>query len=266
MSTSSLLDNNSTNEFKPNMSLINQICSTNEILSGNIYHLFLKYLYFNLRDNQLNLSSSMNNSSMNTSTQMGPGSSVTLVWRQFKGRLYTRLHDKRIAELDLNGLVNVSHLFFVLIKCFGSCASSSSSSSSINMNQLKYEQLENFYRILNVFIRAKNLHKIDSILALSSTSVQSNASISLNSIIQAKINTIKIICNLKFVALRLWFDANDSSCLKDANEDLTNEDVDSLMKQEFIDWLNVFLADAVNYSNNKSTDPKDHKDLNQISR
>lgn len=38
------------------------------------------------------------------------------LWRLFKGRLYTRLHDKRIQELNLNAIINVSFLFLILIK------------------------------------------------------------------------------------------------------------------------------------------------------
>lgn len=38
------------------------------------------------------------------------------LWRLFKGRLYTRLHDKRIQELNLNAILNVSYLFLILIK------------------------------------------------------------------------------------------------------------------------------------------------------
>jgi hypothetical protein len=38
------------------------------------------------------------------------------LWRLFKGRLYTRLHDKRIHELNLNAIINVSYLFLILIK------------------------------------------------------------------------------------------------------------------------------------------------------
>jgi hypothetical protein len=38
------------------------------------------------------------------------------LWRLFKGRLYTRLHDKRIQELNLGAILNVSNLFLILIK------------------------------------------------------------------------------------------------------------------------------------------------------
>ena len=38
------------------------------------------------------------------------------LWRLFKGRLYTRLHDKRVQELNLNAIINVSYLFMILTK------------------------------------------------------------------------------------------------------------------------------------------------------
>jgi hypothetical protein len=38
-------------------------------------------------------------------------------FKLFRGRLYSRLHDKRVKELNLNGILNVSYLFIVLIKC-----------------------------------------------------------------------------------------------------------------------------------------------------
>jgi hypothetical protein len=103
----------------------------------NLYHLFLRYLYLNIKEsNQIN--PNVNNS-----------------WRAFKGRLYTRIHDKRISELDLNGLVNLAYLFYVLIKCF--------SFSNLTSTQLKYDQLENYFRILNVFIKSKNLTKVNKL-------------------------------------------------------------------------------------------------------
>ncbi len=37
-------------------------------------------------------------------------------WRLFKGRLYTRLHDKRISELNLNAIANLSVMFLSLIQ------------------------------------------------------------------------------------------------------------------------------------------------------
>lgn len=101
----------------------------------NLYHLFLKYLYLNIKE----------------SNQANP--SVNNSWRAFKGRLYTRIHDKRIAELDLTGLVNLAYLFYVLIKCF--------SFLNLTSTQLKYDQVENYFRILNVFIKSKNLNKVN---------------------------------------------------------------------------------------------------------
>ncbi len=37
-------------------------------------------------------------------------------WRLFKGRLYTRLHDKRISELNLNAVANLAIMFLLLIE------------------------------------------------------------------------------------------------------------------------------------------------------
>jgi hypothetical protein len=37
-------------------------------------------------------------------------------WRLFKGRLYTRLHDKRIGELNLNAVANLAIMFLSLIE------------------------------------------------------------------------------------------------------------------------------------------------------
>jgi hypothetical protein len=135
-----------TNEYKPIMQTLNQtICSLandltdlegqNKVQPSNIYHLFLKFLFLNLRENTFNSNSSFNSSNPSVS---GPNNSnnTNTVWRTFKGRLYTRLHDKRIAELDLNGFLNLAYLFFVIIKSF-------SNSSSMQTNQLKYEQVSN---------------------------------------------------------------------------------------------------------------------------
>ena len=118
-------------------SIENEICCAtfifNHTQSSNIYNLFLNYLYQNIKET--------------TTTNNG--------WRTFKGRLYTRLHDKRIADLDLNGIVNVAYLFNVLIKCF--------SLSNLTSSQLRLDQIENYFRILNVFVNSKNLLKVLSI-------------------------------------------------------------------------------------------------------
>lgn len=117
------------------------------------------------------------------------------VWRQFRGRLYSRLGDKRLSELDLNGLLNLSYLFLVVLRSF----TSSTSSSSL---QNKLDVLKNFYHLtLNAFGRVKNLHKIDHVLALSS-STAANSSISMTTAVQAKVNTVKAIATIKFIALR----------------------------------------------------------------
>jgi hypothetical protein len=121
-------------------SIENDICCAtfifNHTQSSNIYNLFLNYLYQNIKET--------NGTTTTTTTNN--------VWRTFKGRLYTRLHDKRIADLDLNGIVNVAYLFNVLIKCF--------SLSNLTSSQLRLDQIENYFRILNVFVNSKNLLKV----------------------------------------------------------------------------------------------------------
>lgn len=229
--------------------------SSDAQISNNIYHLFLKYLFLNLKDNRNTLnpahSSSTITSSLNTTLSSGSTTTTTsggslLVWRQFKGRLYTRLHDKRITELDVAGLINVCYLFFTLIKSF-----STSTSPSPNVSQLKFEQCENFYRILNVFARSKNLNKIDHVLSLSAAS-NAASSISMSSVAQAKINALKVISTMKFVALRLCFETTESLLINDDSnelENLNNEDLDSLIKLEFADSFNCWLDDALEIVN-----------------
>ncbi len=117
-------------------SIENDICCAtfifNHTQSSNIFNLFLNYVYQNIKETN--------------------GTTTNNAWRTFKGRLYTRLHDKRIADLDLNGIVNVAYLFNVLIKCF--------SLSNLTSSQLRLDQIENYFRILNVFVNSKNLLKV----------------------------------------------------------------------------------------------------------
>ena len=191
--------------------------------------MFLRFLYLNLKETKSN-------------------SSVS-VWRTFKGRLYTRLHDKRIAELDLTGFINLGYLYFVLIKCF-------SESTLLSDSQLKYEQLENFFRILNVFTKAKNLEKIENILSLSANQASNTGSTGNSS---AKLNAIKTILNTKFVALRFWFESND---LNNSN----NDELEVIfIKQEIPNTINNWLAESVtlfNYDNQ----PHNGAGSNQITR
>lgn len=121
---------------------ISGLTDLDENQTTNVYHFFLRYLYLNIKENNLPVSGN----------STGATSSINNAWRTFKGRLYTRLHDKRIADLDMNGIVNVAYLFYVLIKCFGF--------SSLTSSQLRLDQLENYFRILNVFLKSKNLSKV----------------------------------------------------------------------------------------------------------
>ena len=102
---------NTTNDFEQ---IVTSPDSTN-----NIYHLFLRYLYLNLRENTFHSNSSFNNSSGN---QSGPNTHNTntntnTVWRTFKGRLYTRKY-KLINKKSLNLIIVVifiayiNHVFF----------------------------------------------------------------------------------------------------------------------------------------------------------
>ena len=215
--------------------------------SLNIFHLFLKYLYLNLKE---------------SSTLVGANqTSSPAAWRTFKGRLYTRLHDKRIGELELNGLLNLAYMFFALIKSFDS--------SSFIIVQLKYEQVENYFRILNTFVKAKSLDKLDSILLLSSSSMSSaNLSISMSDKVLAKTNAIKAIINTKFTTLRLWFQTSESAEVQ-ANTLTSNEqEIKQIIQQEFHNLVNGWLMEANNIfkSNPSNASNQTFKNSNQISR
>jgi hypothetical protein len=202
--------------------------SYNQTNAINIFHLFLKYLYLNLEESARN-------------TENGAASSA---WRTFKGRMYTRLHDKRISELDLTGIINLAYLFFVLIKSFNS--------NSLVISQLRFEQLENFYRILGVFIKAKSLEKLDSILWLSSQHSVSDK-------IVAKTNALKSIMDAKFTAMRLWFQTSESS-KNEANTLAYNEaEIRQLIDQEFTNFINDWFVEALAIQKNSgcnSAEPK----------
>lgn len=210
----------------------NKICCLNDIDQDNqminLFHLFLRYFYQNIKENEQGVSNS---------------------WRTFKGRLYTRIHDKRIADLDLNGLVNLAYLFYALIKCFNFI--------SLNSSQLKLDQLENYLRILNVFIKSKNLSKLDSILVLSGSS--STSSSSANST-QSRTNALRTILNSKFTALRLWFQTNDF-----LNDIPNKEEIEQILNQEFINSFNEWLDESVQYCNKNVPDAK-ISNPNQIAR
>jgi hypothetical protein len=222
----------------------------------NIYHLFLRYLYLNLRENtSSNLNSTTNNNGSNLTAlnlTSNSTSSTNLVWRQFKGRLYTRLHDKRIAELDLNGIINVAHLFFVLIKSF-------STSSSLTAIAMKSEQLESYFRVLNIFVKARNLKTIEHILLIfNNNSNSTNSNLSSNTI-SNRMNAIIGIFNTKFVAIKLWFDSSDIS--SDANVNIS-EEIQILLQHEFIDIVNSWLDDSgslVNLNANLSELKENHQ-------
>jgi hypothetical protein len=186
----------------------------------NIYHLFLRLLFLNLKESA--------NSSSNASA-----------WRTFKGRLYTRLHDKRIAELDLSGIINLAYLFFVLIKCFTSSALKASTTTTDLDSQLKHEQFENFFRILNVFNQTKSLTKLENILSLNKTTSNNGSSSSSSS---AKLNAIKTIMKLKFAALGLWFEGNDLN-------NVNNEEIEAIfIRQELAGAINKWLSEASEHS------------------
>lgn len=228
-SSNSLLSN--LNEFNQLIQNINKICSHED--PYNLFYLFLKFLFLNLEETT------------------SASNSTNLVWRQFKGRLYTRLHDKRIAELDLTGIINISHLFFILIKSF-------SKSTSITVTQLKFEQVENYFRILNVFINSKNMQKLDTILSLSNTSSLST------SLINAKTNAIKTFTNMKFVALRLWYNPRDFQNETSVNSN--SEEIDALIKQEFFDNFNNWLNEAHSiYNSDSKENLPQNSNSNQIS-
>lgn len=196
--------------FKSGLKIVDQILKMQIDQSNNLFHLFLSFLFFNLKDAN----------SRNSSTNQ-----ANLVWRQFKGRLYTRLHDKRIAELEMTGFLNISYLFFVLIKSF-------SNSNDLITSQLKYEQFENFFRILNVFKQSKNMNKLDNVLSLN------NSNVSYTSVVtSSKINGLKTFLNMKFLALKLWFDSIELE-----NEE--NLNIDELVNQEFSVYMNNLVQEA----------------------
>ena len=125
------------------------------------------------------------------------GGQQNSVWRQFRGRLYSRLGEKRLGELDLIGLLNTCHLFLAVLKSFGSAAPV--------QQQAKLDVLKNFYHmILNTFARIKNMNKIDHILALSSAA-SSTTTLTMSTAAQTRLNTVKAIATMKFVALRFSF-------------------------------------------------------------
>ena len=196
--------------------------------------MFLKFLYLNLKE--------------------ASGHSNGAVWRTFKGRLHTRLHDKRIAELDLSGFINVAYLFCALIKCF-------SGSTLLAECQLKYEQLEGFYRILNVFVKTKSLHKLESILSLNAaTSSQTSAPSTTTANSSAKLNAIKTIFSTKFAALRLWYESNEHAAT------MQEEMEASVLKQEFVNVINEWLAEASALFGFDLGAVSGHKSSDQISR
>ena len=230
-------------EFKPIIQIIiHKICTlneaystsnTNESQSTNLYHLFLRFLFLNLKETSV--------------------SSNASVWRTFKGRLYTRLHDKRIGELDLSGFINLAYLFLVLIKCF------SGSATLAIESQLKYEQLENYFRILNVFLKAKNLQKIDQILSLNTSLATNQSSTTASSLFSAKLNAIKTIFTTKFVALRLWYESNDAN-------NSNNEDIETVfIKQEFVNVINEWLVESTGLIKTE-VQPQNSTGSNQINR
>ncbi len=93
---------------------VNRVCSEHEYIDVssstiNVYDYFLRYVYLNLKENSFN--ATLAGSSGNATSY------VNTVWRTLKGRLYTRLHDKRVGELDSTGLVNLTSLFIVIIRC-----------------------------------------------------------------------------------------------------------------------------------------------------
>ncbi|RNA43492.1 MMS22-like [Brachionus plicatilis] len=199
-------------DFKSGLKVINQITKCQIDQSNNIFQIFLSFLFTNLKDG-------------NTGSMSSSSGSSNLVWRQFKGRLYTRLHDKRIAELDMSGFLNISYLFFTLIKCF-------SNSADLVTSQLKYEQFENFFRILNVFIKSKNMNKIEHVLSLNSSNVSYSSVVT-----SSKANALKIFLNMKFLALKLWYDSVELE-----NEE--NSNVYTLLNDEFSLYLNNIVQEA----------------------
>ncbi len=194
--------------------------------SVNIFYMFLKYLYANLRDSS-------------NATSSG---STSAAWRTFKGRLYTRLHDKRVSELDLTGIVNLAYLFFTLIKSF--------SSASPAISQLRFDQMENYMRILGVFIRSKNLERLESILMLSSAGQTTSASDK----IQARIEAVNLLLNTKFAVLRIWFETNETVTCESSSVADNEEELKEIVDREFTGCVNTWLAEAMGFF--KSATPK----------
>lgn len=101
------------------------------------------------------------------------------------------------------------------------------------MSQLRFDQMENFFRIINVFVKSKNLDKIESIVSNQLS----------NDKIQAKTNALRTIMNVRFTALRLWFQTNESS--NDSNEFMNNEEeVKQITDHDFSDVINNWLLEA----------------------
>jgi hypothetical protein len=207
----------------------------------NIYHLFLRYLFLNLRENNSSSLNSTVNGNNTSNSSAAASNAVNLVWRQFKGRLYTRLHDKRITELDLNGIINVAHLFFVLIKSF-------STSNSLAAIALKSEQLESYFRILNMFVKARNLRTIEQILPIFGSN-SANSSLSSNTI-SNRSNAIMGIFNTKFVAIKLWFESSEGIANDTASPNaIISEEIAVLLQQEFISLVNSWLDESCSLAN-----------------
>lgn len=77
--------------------------------------------------------------------------------------------------------------------------------------------------------------------------------------ISSKTNALKIIFNTKFTCLRLWFQTNEFL----ANVP-NNDEIEQLIRQEFIAVLNEWLDESMNYYNPNKTDSKPTSS-NQIS-
>lgn len=240
----SILSSIGSHEFDSILRSVQKICNTStyywdtgtefSTAQINLYHLFLRFLYLNIREsggNSTNLNSSI------IQTNQATSAATNLGWRQFKGRLYTRLHDKRVAELDLNGMINVAHLFFTLIKCFASNASSL---------MLKSDQVENYFRILNIFVKSKSLGKLEQILPQGSSGSRSSA--------------VVAIFNTKFAAMKLW--------LEQESENTLSQEAEDLVKSEFVAVVNQWLEESTSLiaseSSNQITGFKYSQVINQF--
>jgi hypothetical protein len=224
-------------------------CLSHELsgLSMNCFHLFLRYLYLNLKETTTGDNCQSNMSS----------------WRTFKGRLYTRLHDKRIGELDLCGIVNFSFIFFVLIKCFS--GNESNQTSQLTLNQLRFEQFENFIRMLSVFSRSKNILKLDTILplnqtTLNSTNQQQQHQISISTI-SAKTDAIKVLINVKFTALKLYYYGDEVEKIGNNQRNNIDEDIKVIIDQELIGSINNWIEAAIVNSCEKETTKYSHNQI-----